>query len=207
MYHSKPFSSGFETQGPIDQQRTGSHVSDLLAERPNLYPSVIPCKDSFFQWPNVVDGRPTYGQQHPELETLTSMKSTNLQPELNISLPGVIQPDQASATSIESAHSLKIDRGRKSLRDRFSRRPSLQSSASSTFQEYVFDSRSPRMSSPASGGSGRRGPLNAATNAAAKAVKAIRACWRCKFLRKTVSRPKFICNINGHVHGFWQPRL
>ncbi|KAF8863954.1 hypothetical protein BDZ45DRAFT_72941 [Acephala macrosclerotiorum] len=126
----------------------------------------------------------------PEPKVATPTRVRSDRSELNQSRSDGVQGRQGHPGSVGSASSVKHERGRKRVRDMFNRRPSLQSPASTTFQEYVFDSRSPRIGSPASGASGasgRRGPLDAAANAAAKAVKAIRACWRCKFLRKTCS--------------------
>jgi hypothetical protein len=50
------------------------------------------------------------------------------------------------------------------------------------FQEITFNSRPPRPSTS----SRRQGPLNAIALAAMNAVTAAGACWRCKFLRKSV---------------------
>lgn len=63
-------------------------------------------------------------------------------------------------------------------------------SGSSGYKEFVFDSNSVHsgsQASAASGGSGRRGPLSGLARAGMNAVKQVGACWRCKFLRKTVS--------------------
>jgi hypothetical protein len=76
-----------------------------------------------------------------------------------------------------------------------SRRGSAQSNlsaVSSGYQEIVFDSNSVHsgasQASVASGRSGRRGPLSEYSRAGMKAVRKLGgACWRCKFLRKTVS--------------------
>jgi hypothetical protein len=67
----------------------------------------------------------------------------------------------------------------------------------------VWDSRSANsasssISSAASSGmTGRRGPLSGAARAMANAIKAVKACWRCKFMRKPVSlsppKPKCAC--------------
>jgi hypothetical protein len=53
---------------------------------------------------------------------------------------------------------------------------------SAGFQEFIFSSRPPRPLTS----SGRHGPLNAIARAAMNAVTAAGACWRCKFLRKSV---------------------
>jgi hypothetical protein len=52
----------------------------------------------------------------------------------------------------------------------------------SAFSEDLYGSEMPP--SP-----GRRGPLSGVARAAAKAVKDIKACWRCKILRKKVTTP------------------
>jgi hypothetical protein len=57
-------------------------------------------------------------------------------------------------------------------------------------QDFTFDSNSVYSGSQASvmsAASGRRGPLNDWARAGMNAVKKVGACWRCKFLRKTVS--------------------
>lgn len=61
----------------------------------------------------------------------------------------------------------------------------------SSYQEGVFSSTPGCSSMPTTYGSSphRMGPLDSATRAKANAVKAIGACWRCKFLRKPVSPP------------------
>ncbi|KAH8756869.1 hypothetical protein BGZ57DRAFT_802906 [Hyaloscypha finlandica] len=91
--------------------------------------------------------------------------------------------DREENSSIFWPSSVEVERGLKSMRGRFGRRESAQSPASSGYQEIILNSDSSRVPSPAT--SGRRGPLDAAGRAAMKAVKAVRACWRCKFLRKT----------------------
>jgi hypothetical protein len=53
---------------------------------------------------------------------------------------------------------------------------------SAGFQEFTFNSRPHRSLTS----SGRHGPLNAIARAAMNAVTAAGACWRCKFLRKSV---------------------
>jgi hypothetical protein len=99
---------------------------------------------------------------------------------------------QDSISSTGSVGSGQSHRGRKRFRGIFNSRERLHSSATGEFHELVFESNSPRIGSPASASSGRRGPLDAAASAAAKAVKAVRACWRCKFLRKTVRCLSFL---------------
>jgi hypothetical protein len=69
-----------------------------------------------------------------------------------------------------------------------SRRPNAHSrSGSRRFREIVFDSSQSRPTSTTSTSSVRRRPLNSIARAASRAVKAMGACWRCKFLRKQVN--------------------
>jgi hypothetical protein len=70
-----------------------------------------------------------------------------------------------------------------------SRRPSTHSrTGSRRFREIVFDSSPSRPTSTTSTSSVRHKPLDSIARAGAKAVKAIGACWRCKFLRKQVNQ-------------------
>lgn len=68
-----------------------------------------------------------------------------------------------------------------------SRRSNSGASACSEFKEIVFDTRSGRSVCSTSTPSVRRGTMDSTSREAMKAVKAVGACWRCKFLRKTVS--------------------
>jgi hypothetical protein len=86
-----------------------------------------------------------------------------------------------------SVSSMQSEQGQNGFKGLFSRRSSVHSRASSGYQEIVFDSKSANSGSQASNASGRRGPLDAITKAAMNAVKRVGACWRCKFLRKSVS--------------------
>jgi hypothetical protein len=95
-----------------------------------------------------------------------------------------------AASRAGSTKSASSERGRK-----VSKPASRSSSANRSvgFQEIVFNSNPSRPASRVS--SGRRGPLDAMARAAVKAVKALGACWRCKWLRKDVSRlaPSYKC--------------
>lgn len=112
--------------------------------------------------------------------------------ERSQALPTLLHGRQDSTSSTGSIGSGQSHRGRKRLKDIFSSRERLHSPASGRFHDLVFESDSPRIGSPASASSGRRGPLDAAASAAARAVRAVRACWRCKFLRKTVRCLSFL---------------
>jgi hypothetical protein len=90
----------------------------------------------------------------------------------------------SSSSSIGSVNS---DRFRGWASSIISKRPSMHRRNSSTrFQELVFDANPSCPSSTTSTPSGRRKPLDSIARAAMKAVKAISACWRCRFLRKQV---------------------
>jgi hypothetical protein len=65
--------------------------------------------------------------------------------------------------------------------------PSVHSPASSGYQEIIFDSNSAHSSTLGSACSGRSGPLDKVAIAAMRLVKAVGACWKCKFLRKKVN--------------------
>jgi hypothetical protein len=100
----------------------------------------------------------------------------------------------SSGSSIGSANSSRsYVRGRPGRVLSFARRtPSSHGrNGSRGFQEIVFDSSQSRPTSTTSTSSLRRKPLDSIARAAAKAVKAISACWRCKFLRKQVKQELF----------------
>lgn len=109
------------------------------------------------------------------------------------SRPGSISGSMvgSSGSSVRSVNSSRsYFRGRSSRVLTFaSRRPSSQSrNGSRSFQEIVFDSSKSHPTSTTSTSSVRRRRLDSIARAAAKAVKAISACWRCKFLRKQVNQ-------------------
>ena len=100
---------------------------------------------------------------------------------------------QESTNRSGSVSSFQSEQGQSRIKHLFSRRSSIHSNgASSGYQEIVFDSRSAYSGSQASivsgasAASGRRGPLDSFAKAAMNAVKRVGACWRCKFLRKSV---------------------
>jgi hypothetical protein len=59
--------------------------------------------------------------------------------------------------------------------------------AGSGYQEIIFDSNSAHSSSIGSACSGRSRPPDKVAFAAMRLVKAVGACWKCKFLRKKVN--------------------
>jgi hypothetical protein len=94
-----------------------------------------------------------------------------------------------NASGAESLSSCASSTGQSRISKAFRRRGSTQEE---TYPGYhVWDSRSTNSASSSIdsvASAGRRGPLSSAARAMANAVKAVKACWRCKFLRKQVSR-------------------
>ncbi|KAF7908460.1 uncharacterized protein EAF01_004215 [Botrytis porri] len=76
---------------------------------------------------------------------------------------------------------------------------------SSSYKEGVFSSTPGFSSMPTTYGSSprRMGPLDSATRAKANAVKAIGACWRCKFLRKPCDAQTCCSQCKGKQGGQW----
>ncbi|CZR58101.1 uncharacterized protein PAC_07991 [Phialocephala subalpina] len=166
------------------------NVSDRHSICDNRLSTGFSSSGGFWFQPEVEASADTQKRCNAEPKVAMTTKVGSDLSELNQARSDGAPGHQDRPSSARSVSGVKHGRGRKRVRDMFSRRPSLQSPAGGTFQEYVFGSRSPRIGSPASGASGtsgRRGPLDAAAYAAAKAVKDIRACWRCKFLRKMCS--------------------
>jgi hypothetical protein len=96
-----------------------------------------------------------------------------------------------SSSRASSTSSYASSNGRSRIAKAFSRRGSTQEEACPGYQ--VWDSRSATSASSSinstasSAITGRRGPLSGAARAMANAIKAVKACWRCKFMRKQVS--------------------
>ncbi|KAI9641952.1 hypothetical protein NHQ30_009821 [Ciborinia camelliae] len=90
-------------------------------------------------------------------------------------------------------------------------KPSLNRSESSlsntplSYQEGVFSSTPGLSSVPTTYGSSprRMGPLDSVTRTKANAVKAIGACWRCRFLRKPCNAQKCCSQCEGKQGGPW----
>jgi hypothetical protein len=93
---------------------------------------------------------------------------------------------------------ISSERGRTRSGSSRDREQSANSGASSGYSEIIFDSNSvhSRASSAGSATSGRRGPLSDLARAGMNALKRVGACWRCKFLRKQVSK------ISTHQAGY-----
>ena len=142
---------------------------------------------------------------HQSYSALSSLKRGYEQPfdsfsEASIyhSQPAYSRPGSISGSRVGSSGSSvgSVNSSRSYFRGRpsrvltlTSRRPSTHSrTGSRRFREIVFDSSQSRPTSTTSTSSIRRKPLDSIGRAAAKAVKAIGACWRCKFLRKQVNQ-------------------
>jgi hypothetical protein len=98
------------------------------------------------------------------------------------------RPNTSRAGSLSSCAS---STSRNRISKAFNSRGSAQEEAYPGYQ--VWDSRSTNSASSSIDSvtsTGRRGPLSSAARAMANAVKAVKACWRCKFFRKPVSRFK-----------------
>jgi hypothetical protein len=116
----------------------------------------------------------------------------------------ITNPDSAVANHSQSAFtrsnsvcSTPSDRDRSTFMTPFSGIPSSYGQASPGYQDsvFIFDSRSvcsnsqtsvASITSVGSAASGRRGPLSEIARAGMNAVRKLGACWKCKFLRKTV---------------------
>ena len=122
----------------------------------------------------------------PDLDKMSGVESSRLFGDLE-RLPDA--PSQSRSRQ-DSSHSLQRDQSQSRWKTMFGRKSSIHSAASSGYREIVFDSGSVHSGSHVSNtsaASGRRGPLTEAARAGMKVLKKLGACWRCKFLRKTVS--------------------
>ncbi|EDO02812.1 predicted protein [Sclerotinia sclerotiorum 1980 UF-70] len=86
-----------------------------------------------------------------------------------------------------------------------SRSDSSLGNTPSSYQEGVFSSTPGFSSMPTTYGSSprRMGPLDSATRAKANAVKALGACWRCRFLRKPCDAQTCCSQCKGKQGGPW----
>lgn len=93
--------------------------------------------------------------------------------------------------SVSSVQSHRSHRPQSRVQKIFRRQSSVNSTASSGYREIIFDSNSTHSaasrSSVGSAASGRRAPLSDIARAGYNIMRKLGACWRCKFLRKTVS--------------------
>lgn len=117
-------------------------------------------------------------------------------------------PTPRPLSRAESVHSLPSEHSQSQAIDILVKPGSNRSESSlnntpSSYQEGVFSSTPGLSSLPTTYGSSprRMGPLDSVTRAKANAVKAIGACWRCKFLRKPVSL--LISSYSPHTTKIW----
>lgn len=94
---------------------------------------------------------------------------------------------RAAISRSSSMHSISSSCGRDRIRKFFGRTSSVESTSKSRSNGFSFDSKSNGSAQRISACPGRRGPLSEVARATARAVKALKACWRCKILRKGVS--------------------
>ncbi|CAD6444479.1 d421b121-ec5e-43db-98e0-5841cd8ee22f [Sclerotinia trifoliorum] len=142
--------------------------------------------------------------QNP-ITDIPAWRETHLAPAAVLDMP--IPRPLSRAETIQNVRSNKsqsqgIDIAIKSSLDR--NHSSLDNTPSS-YQEGVFSS-TPRFSSmPTTYGSSprRMGPLDSATRAKANAVKALGACWRCRFLRKPCDAQTCCSQCKGKQGGPW----
>ena len=125
---------------------------------------------------------------------LDTSKDKHVDPRLIPPQTGIWTPTcETSVCGPESVHNLSRGPTGSETPPDLGRRCSVDSTASSGYQEIIFDSgrrgsaSQISIKSCGSGGSGgRTGPLSQASKAAMNAVRKVGACWKCKFLRKTV---------------------
>ncbi|KAF4627878.1 hypothetical protein G7Y89_g10271 [Cudoniella acicularis] len=146
------------------------------------------------------------------LETLSFSPHENEQVETQLPGRGAMEKStfrsRRNGSRAGSTNSRASDSGRNRITKVFSRRGSVQEGAYPGYQ--VYDSRSTHSAASSIGSvasTGRRGPLNGAARALANAVKAVKACWRCKFLRKPcdVELPCASCpkGLKGQDNSAW----
>ncbi|KAF7954411.1 hypothetical protein EAE96_005533 [Botrytis aclada] len=119
-------------------------------------------------------------------------------------------PTSRPLNPVESIHSVPSNNSQSQgidiiVRPNLNRRYSSLDNRPSSYQEGVFSSTPGFSSMPTAYGSSphRMGPLDAATRAKANAVKAIGACWRCKFLRKPCDAQTCCSQCKGKQGGPW----
>ncbi|KAM0174063.1 hypothetical protein ACHAPC_010171 [Botrytis cinerea] len=139
----------------------------------------------------LVSGTPvTSGTQNP-ITDIPAWRDTPPAPVavLDVPTPRPLSPvDSAHSVPSKNSQSQGIDIV---VKPNWNRSDSSLGNTPSSYQEGVFSSTPGFSSMPTTYGSSprRMGRLDSATRAKANAVKAIGACWRCKFLRKPVSPP------------------
>ncbi|TGO48131.1 hypothetical protein BCON_0250g00040 [Botryotinia convoluta] len=119
-------------------------------------------------------------------------------------------PTPRPHSPVDSAHSVPSKNSQSQgidivVKPNLNRSDSSLGNTPSSYQEGVFSSTPGFSSMPTTYGSSprRMGPLDSATRAKANAVKAIGACWRCKFLRKPCDAQNCCSQCKGKQGGPW----
>ncbi|TGO28532.1 hypothetical protein BPAE_0026g00220 [Botrytis paeoniae] len=119
-------------------------------------------------------------------------------------------PTPRPLSPVDSIHSVPSENSQSQgidiiVNPNLNRSDSSLGNTSSSYQEGVFSSTSGFSSMPTTYGSSPRrlGPLDSATRAKANAVKAIGACWRCRFLRKPCDAQTCCSQCKGKQGGPW----
>jgi hypothetical protein len=131
---------------------------------------------------------------HDMLNNVLPLESMGSSLELLLSLPPAVSITKATPELSPSSHAaapISINEAPRLCTHHIA--------SSSSYQEFVFDSRSDHSSSQTSfhsvdpnpsRASGRRGPLSKLARVEMNAVKKMGACWRCKVLRKIVRQKR-----------------
>jgi hypothetical protein len=164
--------AGYSSVKPTDKKSTGTRQNDNeLGQNP---PSAGPIPGMSFIMPAKLGG-----SNQTESADITIMSGANEEQSSS---------SRRTASRAESLSSCASSTGQSRISKAFRRRGSTQEE---TYPGYhVWDSRSTNSASSSIdsvASAGRRGPLSSAARAMANAVKAVKACWRCKFFRKPVS--------------------
>jgi hypothetical protein len=160
----------------VTQTRKGSAAAEAnVAERISL---------STFTYPDSPPGQ--VGQESASIISVSDY--SNYYGTIKTSPVPCLLADPISSTA--STESIDFQSG---VNNMSRKRSSSAVSTCSEYQEIVFDTRSGRSVCSTSAPSMRRGTMDSISREAMKAVKAVGACWRCKFLRKTVSALETRC--------------
>ncbi|KAM0165078.1 hypothetical protein ACHAPG_000329 [Botrytis cinerea] len=153
----------------------------------------------------LVSGTPvTSGTQNP-ITDIPAWRDTPPAPVavLDVPTPRPLSPvDSAHSVPSKNSQSQGIDIV---VKPNWNRSDSSLGNTPSSYQEGVFSSTPGFSSMPTTYGSSprRMGRLDSATRAKANAVKAIGACWRCKFLRKPCDAQNCCSQCKGKRGGPW----
>lgn len=164
---------------------------ELLIPQPDYdYPATFSSQSNFRNGVPFSEISPASSSLHQNQRSL-SMGALSEESPISGSVLDNVSPwfsDICSSTRASSVSSMQSQNGRSPARKIFRGSSSIHSKVSSGYGEIVFSADPTRSPSRASGSSGRRGPMDKFAKAAMNAVKKVGACWRCKFLKKTVSK-------------------